>query len=302
MIRVGIARPQHFYGPEVFALVHHFADDPQVRYVLVDDPADLEDPGLDLAHVMMGFEPRWRRTRTPRLHDYASLSTPPRPRLKDAVKRFGQAPPLLRSFLSPYVRDQLGFADGRPHVLRDMGVPDSFYPISPAPAVEHDIGYAGSLTAARGLVGPLRSLAGAGFRLLLVGDPDPELRAALTAYPQVTFTGRLAQEDVPAALRTCAHGLNYVPDVAPFHGQTSTKVLEYSALGLRVLTNDYRWVRQFQAEHDAVFAVLDPARPLTPDALAALPLRGADPEPFRWSAVLEGSGLRERVQEAVRGR
>lgn len=302
MIRVGITRPRHFYGPEVFALVRHFADDPEVRYVLVDDPADLEDPSLDLAHVMMGFQPRWRRHRTPQLHDYASLSTPPRARLKDAVKRFGQVSPLLRSFLSPYVRDRLGFTDGRPHVLRDMGVPDSFYPSSPAPPVAHDIGYAGSLTSARGLTGPLRSLAAAGFRLLLIGDPDPELREALAAYPQVTFAGRLSQEDVPAALRTCSHGLNYVPDVAPFNAQTSTKVLEYSALGLRVLTNDYRWVRRFQVQHDAVFAVLDPARPLTPDGLATLPLRGADPEPFRWSTVLDGSRLRERIEEVVRAR
>ena len=204
MIQVGIERPKHFYGPEVFALVRHFADDDQVRYVLVDDAADLEDPGLDLAHVMMGFEPRWRRHRTPRLHDYASLSTPPQARLKDALKRFGQTPPLLRSFLSPYVRDHLGFTDGRPHVLRDMGVPDAFYPTTPAPAVEHDVGYAGSLTAARGLLPPLRALAGAGFRLLLVGDPDAELREGLAAYPNVVLTGRLPQEEVPAALRTCA--------------------------------------------------------------------------------------------------
>ncbi|MDO5503217.1 MAG: glycosyltransferase [Actinomycetia bacterium] len=300
MIRVGIARPQHFYGPEVFALVEHFTDDPDVRYVLVDEPADVDDPQFDLAHVMMGIEPRWRRHRTPRLHDYASLSTPPHAHVKDLAKRFGQSPPLLRSFLNPYVRDHMKFGDSRPYVFRDMGVPDYFYSPATVPEKQYDIGYAGSLTASRGLMGPLQALAGAGFRLLLVGEPEPELRQLLQRHTNVTFTGRMAQPEVADALRSCAYGLNYVADVEPYNRQTSTKVLEYSALGLGIISNDYAWVRQFQAEHDAVFALLDPRSPLTPESLAGLSLRNADAELFRWSLVLRESGLRERIQEVLR--
>ncbi|AXH96871.1 glycosyltransferase family protein [Ornithinimicrobium avium] len=301
MIRVGIARPTRFYGPEIFALVHHFANDPDVRYVLVEDKEDLDCVELDLAHVVMGFEGRWRRARTPRIHDYSSLSTPPWAPLKDRIKRSGQIRPVLRSFLSCFVKEHMDFRDGCPWVLRDMGVSDAFFATSPVGGKEHDMGYAGSLTVARGLVRPLTSLAASGFRLLLVGEPDSQLRSALAAYPNVTFAGRLRQDDVPEALRTCTYGLNYVPPVTPYQHQTSTKVLEYSALGLKILTNDYPWVRRFQADHDARFAVLDPDRPPTPEELAAMPLRNADPETFRWSSVLEASGLRDQILRVVNG-
>lgn len=303
MIRVGIAMPQKFYGSDIYALVQHFADDSEVRYVLAEDPGDLDASDVDVVHQMMGYDPPWRRYPRPRIHDYASLSTPPLAPLKDWVKRSAQPRPVLRSFLSPYVRDRLSFAGDTPWVLRDMGVPESFYreqEVADGTQRTYDVGYAGSLTVSRGIGDALRQLAESGFRLLLVGEPDTAIRDSLAEFNHVTFAGRLAQEAVPEALETCRYGFNFVPDHRPYNQQTATKVLEYSALGLHVITNDYPWVRRFQEMHGAVFAVLDPQRALTPELVDNLPLRRANPEPFRWKTVIEGSGLKEAIMRAVR--
>lgn len=50
--------------------------------------------------------------------------------------------------------------------------------------------------------------------------------------------------------------IGQVPDQLPYTRQTSTKLLEYCAAGLRVVSTDYAWVREFEQQHEARFAYI----------------------------------------------
>jgi hypothetical protein len=123
---------------------------------------------------------------------------------------------------------------------------------------------------------------------LLVGEVPAELQAQLP--PNVTFSGRLDHAQVPRHLRCARFGLNLVPNAAPYQQQTSSKVLEYCAVGLRVVSNAYPWVRYFMAQHNANFYLLNDDAPslatIFGEALDAYPYEVPDVRTLVWSQVL----------------
>ena len=76
-----------------------------------------------------------------------------------------------------------------------------------------------------------------------------DLEGTLRLTPGVHCTGRIAQDQVPAQLLRARAGLNLMPERLPLAMQTSTKVLEYLAVGLPVLSNDYAWARAVATQH-----------------------------------------------------
>jgi general secretion pathway protein D len=62
------------------------------------------------------------------IHEYASASAPPYAWLKDFVKHWTQPKPDYRIFQNGWVRERMGFDDGVPYALRDMGVTIMRYP------------------------------------------------------------------------------------------------------------------------------------------------------------------------------
>jgi hypothetical protein len=245
-----------------------------------------------------------RLARAFHIHEYASASVPPWAWMKDRAKRALQPVPQYRIFQNAWVRDRLGFADGVPHEFRDMGVAPSFFVAGPpqdekrpprgaaatrseqawgpcfsAPgaAPEFDGVYLGDMQRLRHFVPLLTALQQSGQRTLLIGEPPADLRAALHALAHVT--GRVPHGQVPALLRRARYGLNLVPDRLPYSQQTSTKLLEYCAAGLPVVSTGYAWVRAFEARHGARFAYL----PAPDVAACAVP----DVSALAWPRVLE---------------
>ena len=209
------------------------------------------------------------------VHEYASASVGRWPALKDRLKRWGTPQPHWRVFLSDWVRERLGFRDGVPFALRDMGVPPPFLLAQPQSTPDHDLVYLGEMSRLQGMLSVLRAIDQAGLRLLLVGEVDTALQRALGGLRGVHCTGRIAQGEVPAQLLRARAGLNLMPDRLPLSMQTSTKVLEYLALGLPVLSNDYAWARAMAVRHPGRVALI--ARPeqasAWAEALQALPAR-----------------------------
>ncbi|WP_353135500.1 glycosyltransferase [Limnohabitans sp.] len=189
------------------------------------------------------------------IHEYASTSAPPHAWLKDFVKHWTQPKPDYRLFQNGWVRERMGFNDGVPYALRDMGVAQAFFD-APAriPPNEFDLVYLGEMTRLLPFVPLLQSIHEADRTLLLVGDVPDALRAQLPA--SVTCTGRVPHGDVPHQLRRARFGLNLVSNTEPYNQQTSTKLLEYCAVGLPVVSNDYAWVRYFAAHYQGNFHVL----------------------------------------------
>jgi hypothetical protein len=134
----------------------------------------------------------------------------------------------------------------------------------------------------------LQAIHEAGRSLLLVGDVPEALRAQLPA--SVTCTGRVAHTDVAHQLRRARLGLNLVSNLTPYNQQTSTKLLEYCAVGLPVVSNDYAWVRYFAAHHQGNFHLLrdDPAswQHSFGEALDAYPYVVPDVHALVWPKLL----------------
>ena len=224
------------------------------------------------------------------IHEYASASIPPYAWAKDQVKHWTQPRPDYRIHQNGWVRERMGFADDVPHALRDMGVAEHFFDApSNTPAPEFDLVYLGEMSRLLAFITVLHAILIAGRSLLLVGDVPAELQAQLT--PNVTCTGRVDQAQVPRHLRRARFGLNLVPNATPFQQQTSTKVLEYCSVGLRVVSNAYPWVRYFMAQHKANFYLLNDDAPSLAtsfgEALDAYPYEVADVRALAWLQVLD---------------
>jgi glycosyltransferase involved in cell wall biosynthesis len=225
------------------------------------------------------------------IHEYASTSAPPHAWLKDFVKHWTQPKPDYRLFQNGWVRERMGFDDGVPHALRDMGVAQAFFDAAAptrTPSNEFDLVYLGEMNRLLPFVPLLQSIHDAGRTLLLVGDVPDALRAQLP--DSVTCTGRVPHADVPRQLRRARFGLNLVSNIAPYNQQTSTKLLEYCAVGLPVVSNDYAWVRYFAAHYQGNFHLLrdDPNswQFSFGEALDAYPYVVPDVREIEWSKLL----------------
>lgn len=189
------------------------------------------------------------------IHEYASASVPPLAWLKDRAKRWRQAVPNYRIYQNAWVQQRMGFPDAVPCEFRDMGVSIDFFAApSVAGKAEFDFVYLGEMQRLQHFLPVFDGLAQAGRKVLLIGQMPNELEQKLQHHTNISRTGRVPHNQVPALLRRARYGLNLVPKQLPYTRQTSTKLLEYCAAGLPVVSTDYAWVRNFEQQHGARFA------------------------------------------------
>lgn len=190
-----------------------------------------------------------RLARSQHVHEYASASVAPMAWLKDRVKEFSHPRPQHRVFQSEWLRQRMALTDAVPYSLRDMGVPAHFLTAQAQSEPEFDLVYLGEMSRLMQFVPALQAIDEAGLRLLLIGQIPPELQKLIERLRHVHTTGRIAQDDVPAQLLRARAGLNLVPNVLPLSAQTSTKMLEYLAVGLPVVSNRSAWAEHMATEH-----------------------------------------------------
>ena len=235
------------------------------------------------------------------VHEYASASVAPLAWLKDRVKQWQHPVPDFRVFQSEWVRQRMGF-DGTlpdavpeavPYALRDMGVPDVFLTAQAQQAPEFDLVYLGEMRRLLHFVPLLHTLGQAGLSLLLVGDMPAALQERLATLGHIQSTGRVPQDQVPAQLLRARAGLNLMPDVLPLSEQTSTKMLEYLALGLPVISNPYAWAKRTAQAHAGRVQLLglQASTAQWQAAVQGLPSRQTDRQHLQflcWSQQLQG--------------
>jgi glycosyltransferase involved in cell wall biosynthesis len=232
-----------------------------------------------------------RLRRSLHVHEYASASVGRLPAVKDRLKRWRHPRPDHRVFLNEWVRQRMGFDDGVPCSLRDMGVPQAFLHAQSSAPIDHDLVYLGEMGRLRHFLPTLQAISQAGLRLLLVGQVPADLEGILRLTPGLQCTGRIPQAEVAAQLLRARAGLNLMPDRLPLSQQTSTKVLEYLAVGLPVLSNDYAWARRAAEQYPGRVQLLKDTQlpPVWTQALAQLPERQSERSSLQtlaWSARL----------------
>lgn len=230
------------------------------------------------------------------IHEYASLSTGTFPKFKNILKTKLNPKPDLRVFLNENVNLSFGFTDSIEYCYRDMGV-DEIFLHSISDKKEYDFVYVGPITKEREIDRLLKNFtAKINGKICLVGNVESDIYGAYKNNKDIIFTGKVPYTEVPNIASKALYGLNFMPNKYPYNIQTSTKLLEYLALGLKVITTDYKWVRQFEEKHNCLFHRFDPHGNFSVENLENQEYKtNFQAEDFIWGRIIEKSGIKERI-------
>jgi glycosyltransferase involved in cell wall biosynthesis len=255
---------------------------------------------------MMGFYPR-KLDCTVTIHDYRSLSVGRLARTKDRLKRLLNAKPDIRIFQNQEIRQALGFAEDRNTRYLPMGVPQFFIDHrGDASRPNVDFIYIGSMLSERRCELMLDSFIkwfGDKKTFDLYGPPNEQLVERYAGNKNIRFRGTVPQNELPALLRKARVGVCYFPMHYPHLFQTPTKLMEYAALGMRVLANDHPQSRLTAELYGVECAWGDTGDMFAkvPDKLAWANNMAVNPTSMEWNAVIAASGAEQALKEALQG-
>ena len=110
----------------------------------------------------------------------------------------------------------------------------------------------------------------------------------------IIFKGPVEKSEIPAFLNQARFALNYIPDKEPFNSLTSTKLLEYAAHKIPVITTDYKWMRAFEEQYGGhYFYVNNDLSNLVWDKLLEFEFAFPDLSSWTWEAQIKKSGVLE---------
>ncbi len=224
------------------------------------------ESGADILWYFMGLFPKARSKTAAVIHEYSSASVPPLHSLKDFFKGRLNPSPDYRIFHSNYVQAQVNPQDDVPFGYRDQGVNLTEQGKSPQhplgqQQLSYDFIYSGSCAPQRRL-GPLLTCFAEGAvkdrTLLLLGSDYEKLQKQFGRFANITFKGPVSTEEVPSFLSQAKFAINYMPDILPFNVQTSTKLLDYTAAGMPVISSRYEWILRFGERFGGNYFFLNP--------------------------------------------
>lgn len=252
LLNIGIEINNNSYTPEFYAY-KAFLEKKMHKVQLLNKDELSHNKSFDIKIYTMGFSHKWRnKEETKIIHEYQSLSTGYGNKIKNNIKKYLNIKPNGRIFLNSYVRKTLNFNDNIDYIERDMGIDESFFNITQNNIQkEYDIVYCGSINR-YGLIKTLINLSKLGLKILVIGNVSLKIEKKLKKY-NIICTGKIQRNNIPPLYKMATFGLNYTPNIYPFNVQTSTKTLEYCASGLKILSNHYNWISNFEKERNAKF-------------------------------------------------
>ncbi|MAF97999.1 MAG: hypothetical protein CMH26_05115 [Micavibrio sp.] len=285
--------PSHTYLPEIPAYMRYLETaHPDFKAYNSLDLDDYHPKEFDVIWRFMGLDASGEGRYV--VHEYNSLSAGRWPVVKNSVKMMLNKRPDQRVFLNKIVRKGFPFRDDVPYQYRDMGIAAQFFeaPLKP----EYDFVYAGSVHRGPEVIAILDYFAQSArdATVLIIGDASEEARERFKDAKNITFTGRIPYEKVASYVARGRYGLNLVPDQYPYNVQTATKVLEYCALGMPIVSMKYRWIEGFANRRNGKFFWLEPDfSNLTLNALENYEFSTPNVEDRRWRELIDKSGVFE---------
>lgn len=301
MIKILFKRSENAFLPEIDAYIKYFDKTNEFKAF---DSAKLKNnfqfKDFDVIWEFKGFggiKPNDRIL----VHDYASLSTGKFPRFKNLLKSKLNPKPDLRIFLNENVKDGFSFNDNVEYCFRDMGIDEKFLQVKNSKK-EYDFVYVGSISKVRGIDKMLKKFVEKNNgKLCLVGNVEDDIYSKYKSNKDIIFTGKVPYSEVPEIASKAVYGINFIPNKYPFNIQTSTKLLEYLALGLKIITTDYKWVRQFEEKNNCTFYKLD-YNNLYFDIKAINKYKfilNFNGEEFIWKNIIDNSQILEKIKNKV---
>jgi hypothetical protein len=289
-MKVLILRPVTSFLPEADAYEQALSS---AGMTVVTRPADAPDVSagdFDVVYRFAGFL-RSLGVDTPEIHEYSSGSTGRVPRIKNLAKSLLSNRPAGRVFTEAFVHRQFHFVRRAPSIFRDIGVSQAFLLARDSVDKDIDVVYVGSISGRAGVASTLCDLASRGFKVAVAGDADATVQSEFSRNG-IEFVRRLTPDEIPRFIARSTHGLNLMPNVYPLIHQTSSKVQEYLAAGLTVISNDYPWIRDHSRSLGFGYINLDdvlgnPQPKLsTYEPVASDVIRG-----LSWNHVLDRAGF-----------
>ncbi|TQR17337.1 glycosyltransferase family 1 protein [Psychrobacillus vulpis] len=280
------------YLPEIKAYMDYINKQNGISAIEVYKDQKESIKKCDVVWNFMGFEMGRNNNNQFHIHEYCSLSVGKFSKQKDLLKRYLNSRPAGRVFLNEELFQLMNFKDNIPSLKRDMGISDSFYKASNKK--EYDFVYIGDINTARKLDILLTYFKTKNMEqnILLIGNVSNELYSRFKNNDNIIFTGKLNHEEVPTMASKAVYGINYMPDIFPFNIQTSTKLLEYCALGLKIITTDYKWVNQFENSRGARFFKLeDSLINFTRENIEKFDFITPNVEDLKWESIFNNIGL-----------
>jgi len=232
------------------------------------------------------------------IHDYRSLSTGRFPHLKDYVKKYINHKPDLRVFLNEKVQQRLSFGDRLPYCLIDMGLPKyiaNYREISEPK--QFDFVYSGVVSRDRDLDKVIESFIkayGKTRTLLLIGRYEESIKRQFEGYENIIFYGQVEQSEVFKLIQSAEYALCIIPCRYPHLLQTPTKLIEYLALGAKIIANPNPMVIEILKRSGNMSKVfLMDNRYCFPPVEALIRLKSAflNVEDYLWDKVIKRSGI-----------
>jgi len=241
------------------------------------------------------------------IHDYRSLSTGFLPRFKDFLKKNFNHKPDIRVFLNQKVEEMLGFKDDVPKVYLDMGLPNYIktYSAISFDKLEYDFIYVGAVCKERMLHLALDSFVkkyGKTKRFLLVGAYENDIREMFSSFENIIFAGKVPQEQVFKLVKLSKYAVCVLPDVYPYRFQTPTKLLEYMALGCRILSTRTESIMEMLYKTGNLDKVcfFDPKQDFpSEEDLGCVRPASLVIDDYLWDKLLERSGIVDLILQHI---
>lgn len=286
MITIAIVRSSRAFMPETRAYFEYFKSFDEFKPEVVDSYEAAMEMDAFVVVVPYGFVPRWTKSPPVLVADVPSRSTGFSRKMRDRLKGAINHKPDIALFLNDYVAGSGIAKKSTLKIYRSMGYRSELVRDIPRKRDIEAI-YAGTLNRPE-VMSTLNFLAESGLRISVVGSAGIE-----GAHPEIDFLGRKSQEETYDIYARSIYGLNIVPDIEPFKFQDSTKLIEYCAMNLRVLSTRYSWVTEFEKLHGARFLFL--SNETTKEEIQSFPYKSADVRSLSWTHILAETRLAEEI-------
>lgn len=299
-MKIGIVNSGKSYLPEVKAYDYYFNNQKsfESKIIMTDEIKSYKSSDFDVLWKFPGVDYKRDFKETKIIHEYNSLSTGTNTGIKNIIKKKLNVKPNGRIFLNDCVKENFNFKDGVPNLNRDMGISKEFF--IKTNEKEFDFVYVGSMDKGRGLKYGLLPFVSnmKGFTIILIGEPNNELYLEFKKNKNIIFTGIVNYNEVSKLASKAEYGYNYIPNVFPYNIQTSTKLLEYCAMGLKIVTTNYDWVNIFELKNKGSFLKLNSdLSNLTPEIINKFSFITPNVENLEWNRLLSNINILEFIKE-----
>lgn len=280
---IAIEKSHKAFLPEAYAYRDYFRKNGYIcEFVNKNSKEALNFDAIILFH---GFHPFWKKYPGFVISEYNSLSTGRFNKLKNLVKRTLNVRGDLYIFLNEDVRKHMFFSSKINYIVRGMGYSSEFIKVK-SYEKKFDIIYSGSYRP--GLANHINYLADLGLNIAVVGFDYKSTNSNIISF------GKVEPFEVIHLISQAKYGLNYTPNIFPLNIQDSTKVIEYCAAGLGIITNRYKWINDFEQYTNSNFLNLDDIHKR--EDVTKFDFKSPSISNLSWSSILENSKILIKIK------